>query len=68
MMGAEGLLWSEYVTDRGDMEWKVWPRSCALAETLWSGRSKPGFDDFRRRMREQRRRLLREGLNCAPVE
>ena len=68
MMGAEGLLWSEYVTDRGDMEWKVWPRSCAMAETLWSGRAKPGFDDFRRRMGVQRRRLLREGLNCAPVE
>ena len=68
MLGAEGLLWSEYVSDRGDMEWKVWPRSCALAEALWCGRAKPGFEDFRARMRLQRRRLLREGLNCAPVE
>ena len=68
MLGAEGLVWSEYVTDRGDLEWKVWPRACALAEALWRGKSKPGYGDFTRRMRVQRRRLLREGLNCAPVE
>ena len=68
MLGAEGLLWSEYAYERGDMEWKVWPRACALAEALWCGRAKPGYGDFRGRMKAQRPRLLREGLNCAPVE
>ena len=67
MLGAEGLLWSGTVMDRHDLEWKVWPRACALAETLWCGGAKPGYDDFERRMRVQRRRLIREGLNCAPV-
>ena len=68
ILGAEGLVWSEYVMNRSDLEWKLWPRACALAEALWSGASKPGFDDFAMRMRLQRRRLVAEGVNCAPVE
>ena len=39
-----------------------------IAEALWCGRAKPGYGDFRGRMKAQRPRLLREGLNCAPVE
>ncbi|MBQ3747719.1 MAG: beta-N-acetylhexosaminidase [Kiritimatiellae bacterium] len=68
ILGAECLLWTEYVTDRGDLEWKVWPRACAMAEALWLGDAKPGYGDFARRMRVQRRRLLREGINSAPVD
>ena len=67
VMGAEGTLWTEYVFDRRDAEWKTWPRACALAEALWCGRAKPGYEDFCARLVPHRRRMIREGLNVAPL-
>ena len=29
---------------------KAWPRGAALAEATWSGRHRPGFGDFQRRL------------------
>ena len=50
------------------VKWKMWPRGCALAEVFWSGDGKPGYDDFLRRMRVHRARLIAQGVNCAPLE
>ena len=65
MLGAEGMLWSGTISDRHDLEWKTWPRAIALAEALWLGEGRPGFDDFAKRLATQRRRLVKEGLGCA---
>jgi hypothetical protein len=46
----------------------MWPRACALAEALWTGDRRPGFADFRVRMERHRKRLLSQGVNCAPLE
>lgn len=67
VLGAEGLLWTEEVYDRRDMEWKLWPRAMALAEVLWTGEDRPDYGDFVRRLVPHRRRLVKDGLNCAPV-
>ena len=45
----------------------MWPRACALAEVFWSGEQKPSFDDFLRRMAVHRKRLVKAGVNCAPL-
>ena len=42
--------------------------ACALAEALWTGERRPGFADFKGRMKAHRRRLLAQGVNCAPLE
>lgn len=46
----------------------MWPRSCALAEAVWTGDKKPDFANFRARMETHRKRLLAQGVNCAPLE
>ena len=69
ILGGQANCWSEYTTSRFDLDWKTWPRACAIAEVLWTGESRPGFDDFARRMVDHRRRLIVEHrVNCAPLK
>ena len=67
ILGGQGNNWSEYTWNEYDLEWKMWPRACALAEVFWTGEGRPGFFDFRNRMSLARRRLLAAGVNCAPL-
>ena len=46
----------------------MWPRTCAIAEVLWTGDARPGFDDFKRRIVLHRRRLVSRGVNCANLK
>lgn len=68
ILGGQCNNWSEYTWNVYDLEWKMWPRTCALAEVFWLGDKKPGFADFKRRMTEHRRRLIAAKVNCAPLE
>ena len=68
IVGGQGNNWSEYTWNEFDLEWKIWPRACALAEVFWTGEKRPGFDDFLRRMETHRVRLLRQHVNCAPLK
>jgi len=68
VLGGQGASWPEYTWNRFDLEWKVWPRLCALAEVFWTGESRPGFDDFKSRMAVHRPRLIARRVNCAPME
>lgn len=68
ILGGQGNNWSEYTWNEYDLDWKMWPRSCALAEAVWTGDSKPDFANFRARMETHRKRLIAQGVNCAPLE
>lgn len=67
VLGGQSNCWGEDIWCHFDLEWKMWPRACATAEVLWLGDRKPGFVDFRARMEEHRKRLMRAGVNCAPL-
>lgn len=68
ILGGQGNNWSEYTWNQYDLEWKMWPRGCALAEVFWCGNGKPSFGDFFYRMKVHRTRLIRQGVNCALLE
>ena len=68
ILGGQGNNWSEYTWNEYDLDWKMWPRSCALAEAVWTGDKKPAFADFLRRMETHRKRLIAQGVNCAPLK
>ena len=68
ILGGQGCCWSEFTWNRFDLEWKAWPRLCALAEVLWTGERRPGYDDFKSRMQTHRARLVAAHVNCAPME
>ena len=68
ILGGQGNNWTEYTWNEYDLDWKAWPRMLALSEVFWLGEEKPGFDDFKKRAAVQRSWLIRNGVNCAPLE
>lgn len=68
LLGSQACFWSEAIVSRHDLDWKMWPRSCALAEVLWTAPKERDFDEFKARVREHRHALADRGVNCAPLE
>ena len=52
ILGAQGNLWTEYIGSPDHAEYMLLPRVCALAEVLWCGKQKPGYADFKSRIRK----------------
>ena len=67
VLGGQCCLWGEYIWNRYDLEWRMWPRAMAMAEVLWTAPSNRDFADFSRRAAVLRKRLVSEGVNCAPL-
>jgi hexosaminidase len=63
LLGAQGALWTEYVSNQEELEYMLHPRVEALAESTWSPRALLDWRDFERRMRAYRRRLDGMGVN-----
>ena len=67
ILGSQAQMWSEYIWNEYDLAWKMWPRACAMSEVLWTGPEKKDFDGFMKRLATHRRRLIKMGVNCAPL-
>ena len=50
VLGAQGNVWTEYMTNESKVEYMVLPRIAALAEVLWSTTGKRNFADFEKRL------------------
>ena len=68
ILGSEACLWSEYIWNEYDLAWRAWPRTCAMAEVLWRNPTPRDYSDFAKRMEVHRKRLIRMGVNCAPLK
>ena len=67
VIGVQANAWSEYIWGSKDFEWKVWPRSSALAEIGWTPQAKRDWKDFRRRMNVGAKRLEAMGIRYATL-
>lgn len=61
ILGGEACMWGEYV-DARDIDSRIWPRTAAIAERLWSPRSVNNIDDMYRRLWVESIRLEELGL------
>jgi hexosaminidase len=61
ILGGEACMWSEYVDGR-TIDSRIWPRTAAIAERLWSPRSVNNVDDMYRRLWVENLRLESLGL------
>lgn len=63
ILGAQGNVWTEYIPNLKHVEYMVFPRLSALAEVTWSARDARNYDDFKRRLQTDDRRLDQLGVN-----
>jgi len=68
ILGLEFPLWSEWVPDRARLDYQVYPRLTAMAETGWTPRDRKDLADFRGRLEGFLRRLDILGVCYAPLD
>ena len=54
--GAQGNLWTEYITNSAKIEYMLFPRLDALSEVLWSPEESKNYPDFLMRLKTQFKR------------
>jgi len=68
ILGVESPLWTERVPTRARLEYQVYPRLTALAETGWTPRHRKSLPDFRHRLEGFLARLDRLGVHHASLK
>ncbi|HEU5332959.1 MAG TPA: beta-N-acetylhexosaminidase [Actinocrinis sp.] len=56
VLGAQCNIWTEYLDSARAIDYAAFPRLCAFAETVWSGRERD-LEDFRARLAVHEQRL-----------
>ena len=63
ILGAQGNLWTEYISNTSKLEYMIFPRMIALSEVLWSPREKRDWKDFEKRLPSTLERLDKQKIN-----
>jgi hexosaminidase len=63
ILGAQGNVWTEYMTSAQQVEYMALPRMAALAEVVWSPKEQRDYEDFRPRLLNHFKVLDRLGVN-----
>ena len=67
VLGGQCCNWTEWTCTPEELEWKIWPRACAIAELYWTGPKKKDYDEFAKRLAVVREQLVESGVNAAPI-
>jgi hexosaminidase len=67
ILGGEACLWAEHNTPH-NIDSRLWPRTAAIAERLWSPQNVNNLDDMYRRLRVESLRLEALGLSHISTE
>ncbi len=63
IQGGQANLWQEYIRNQKKREYMVFPRLLALSESVWTPLEKKNYDDFKKRLKKQYKRLDILGVN-----
>jgi len=66
VLGGEASMWGEQV-DATVIDERVWPRTSAVGERLWSAQSVNDDDAATPRLIAQRCRMVQRGINAGPI-
>mmetsp|Transcript_35362 Transcript_35362/g.64724 ORF Transcript_35362/g.64724 Transcript_35362/m.64724 type:complete len:607 (-) Transcript_35362:50-1870(-) len=71
VLGGQANVWTEYIRDSKQLDYRVWPRACALADRLWIGgatSNKRDFQDFKNRLQPTLLDLETAGVYFRPLD
>lgn len=57
ILGVQGNLWTEYISEPGLAEYMAWPRAAAISEIGWSPQQQRSLERFQSRWEIHKRRL-----------
>ncbi len=57
ILGGQGNLWTEQLPNMRSVQYMVWPRALAIAESVWSPKEKKNWDNFVDRTEDHFERL-----------
>ncbi len=63
ILGVQGQLWGEYISNSRHLEYMAYPRAAALAEVAWTPKALKNYDDFLARLRRHTTRLEAMDVN-----
>jgi hexosaminidase len=66
VMGAQGNVWTEFISTTEHLEYMVLPRMLALSETVWSPAANKNWDAFYKRLQYHFRGFEQKGLHFSP--
>ncbi len=65
ILGAQGNLWTEYISTSDYLEYMILPRMTALSEVVWTQKEQKSWDDFLNRLKHFTKRYDALGVNYA---
>ncbi len=66
VLGAQGNVWTEFISTHEHLEYMVLPRMVALSEVLWSPKENKNYTDFYQRLQNQFKAFDEKGFHyCA---
>ncbi|MDE7443127.1 MAG: beta-N-acetylhexosaminidase, partial [Muribaculaceae bacterium] len=68
IIGVQGNLWCEHVSDAELAEYLLWPRMIAIAETGWTPESRKSYDDFLKRTVRFSEKMKIDGYNVFNIK
>jgi hexosaminidase len=63
VMGAQGNVWTEYMTNTAKVEYMIFPRLSALSEVLWSPKENRNWPSFQTKIEKMKKRYDMWGTN-----
>jgi hexosaminidase len=66
LVGVQANLWTEHTLTQSRLEYQLWPRALAVAETGWYGKDSSGWVDFCRRVEARFRDMDLRNVRHAP--
>jgi hexosaminidase len=68
ILGAQGNVWTEFISTSEYLEYMLLPRLTAIAELTWTPKELKNPDDFKKRLERQIERYKLMGWNYRPLE
>ncbi|HEX3717273.1 MAG TPA: beta-N-acetylhexosaminidase [Verrucomicrobiae bacterium] len=63
ILGSEGVLFGEYLPSLTNLEFRAFPRLCAMAELTWTPAAMKNYTNFTQRLATHELRLTQMGVN-----